>query len=258
MRSCSDGEQSVRNPAEQTAPAPLELRDVTRRYSSGGGVEEISLSIAEGETLAILGPSGAGKSTLVNLVVGIESPDSGNVLIDGVDVTNNTPRRRKCSAVFQDIPLYDHLKVFENILLATSSLNLSPNAATTRVHEAVKAVEIESLEGRRAERLSGGERARVAIARILARSPRVALLDEPYAAVDRLFRVPLRRLLRDRLAEAGCAVLHVTHSTEEALDVANRIAVIAEGRLRQVGTPEQIRENPEDDLVAALFADPID
>jgi len=156
------------------------------------------------------------------------------------------------------MPLYDHLDVQQNLHLATSGLRLSRTEARRKVEEVTSALEIESLRSRRAGMLSGGERAKVAVGRILARRPGVALLDEPYAAVDRLFRVPLRRLLRDRLAEAGCATIHVTHSTEEALDVADRIAVIAEGKLRQVDTPQRIRHEPADELVAALFADPID
>ena len=258
MRNCDDDEQSVRNPAEQASPPLLELDSVSRRYQGGGGLDEISLAVSRGETLAILGPSGAGKSTLVNLVVGLENPNSGSIRLRGVEITKLPPSRRDLAAVFQDIPLYDHLNVLENVQLATSSLRLGKEEANQRIGSAIQAVDANALRTRQAGTLSGGERARVAIARILARRPSVALLDEPYAAIDRIFRVPLRRLLRDRLAESGCAVIHVTHSTEEALDVATRIAVIAEGKLRQIDTPERIRNEPADELVAALFADPID
>lgn len=255
MPNCSDDEQSVRSQAENPSTMALEVADLVRHHRGGGGINGISLAVPAGETLAILGPSGAGKSTLVNLVVGIESPDAGRVLLNGTDVTTFPPGRRNLAAVFQDIPLYDHLDAVENVRLATSSLRLSRAKTSERVDEAISAVEADKLRNRRAATLSGGERARIAIARVLARRPSVVLLDEPYAAIDQLFRVPLRRLISEKLADVGAAVVHVTHSTEEALDVANRIAVIADGDLRQIDTPDRIRAQPADELVAALFTD---
>lgn len=248
----------MRNQAEQSSPSALEVIDLAHHHRGGGGLNGISFTVCKGETLALLGPSGAGKSTLVNLVVGLKSPDAGRVHLGGTDVTTLAPGRRDLSAVFQDIPLYDHLDVVENVRLATSSLGLRREECQQRVDTAIRSVEVDGLRNRRAASLSGGERARVAIARVLARRPSVVLLDEPYAAIDRIFRVPLRRLVRDQLAEIGAAVVHVTHSTEEALDVATRIAVIAEGNLHQLDTPENICAKPADDLVAALFAAPTD
>ena len=216
-------------------------------------MEDVHLQIRPGEIIAILGPSGAGKSTLVNLIAGVESPQRGSIHLNGEDITRLGPGKRDVAAVLQDIPLYDHLDVRKNIQLSMSSLDLSATEREKRGDLALAAVEGRALADRRASQLSGGERARVAIARILARRPAVVLLDEPYAAVDTLFRVPLRQLVCNHLRRTDAAIIHVTHDVSEAIDVADRIAIMASGRILQIDVPEKLREDPADPIVAALF-----
>lgn len=240
-------------PAEPAPDAGLRLDGLTHRHRNTGGVEDVHLNVRPGETVAILGPSGAGKSTLVNLIAGVNTLQQGSIHLNGRDITRLAPGRRDVAAVLQDIPLYDHLDVRKNIELSMSSLDLSAAELEKRGDLALAAIEGRGLAGRRASQLSGGERARVAIARILARRPAAVLLDEPYAAVDTLFRVPLRQLVCNHLRRTDAAIIHVTHDVGEAIDVADRIAIMASGRILQVDVPERLREDPADPIVAALF-----
>lgn len=224
-----------------------------RLHGGGGGVRDIDLSIASGETLAVLGPSGAGKSTLVKVIAGIDRAQKGSVHIEGVDVTRLTPGRRNVGVVFQDHPLYEHLSVKANVALATSGLKLARDERNGRVEDALEACDLRSLASRQAARLSGGERARTSIARVLARRPAVVLFDEPFASVDRIFRPPLRALVVDQLKTLGAATLHVTHSLSEATAVSDRVAILIEGTIRQTGPLDLIRQNPADSRVAEFL-----
>ena len=231
----------------------LEVRSLTLAFRGGGGVHDVSLEIPQGETLALLGPSGAGKSSLINLIAGIRAPQKGHISIDGVDVTRRSPGKRELGVVFQDAPLYDHLSARENVLLALSSLALTQEERSDRVAHSLKIVDMRKLSSRRADVLSGGERARLAMARVLARRPKVALLDEPYAPVDRLFREPLREAVTAHLQQIGAAVLHVTHDPNEAKAIAHRVAIMIDGSIRQVGTFEEVCAQPCDSTVGALL-----
>lgn len=231
----------------------LEVRSLTLAFRGGGGVHDVSLAIPQGETLALLGPSGAGKSSLINLIAGISAPQQGHISIDGVDVTRCSPGQRGLGVVFQDAPLYDHLSARENVLLALSSLTLTQEERSDRVADSLKIVDMTKLSSRHANVLSGGERARLAIARVLARRPKVALLDEPYAPVDRLFRKPLREAVTAHLQKIGAAVLHVTHDPNEAKAIAHRVAIMIDGSIRQVGTFEEVCAQPCDSTVEALL-----
>ncbi|MCH2161854.1 MAG: ATP-binding cassette domain-containing protein [Phycisphaerales bacterium] len=239
--------------AEHDARPGLEVTALSLPFPGGKGLDKVHLRINRGESVALLGPSGAGKTTLVELVAGLITARSGTVGIAGQDVTKAPPRQRDIGAILQDVPLYDHLDVRGNVEMALSSRRLAHDERSREVDAALQAVDATSLAERSAATLSGGERARVAVARILARRPAVVLLDEPYAAVDALHRGPLRRLLRNELVKSGAAVLHVTHDVEEAADVADRIAVMASGRILQIGSVDQLRSTPADPVVAALF-----
>ena len=254
MPNSPDGEPNVRTPAaEGDGRFGLQIEDLCLPHPGGKGLDQARLAIQPGETIALLGPSGAGKSTLVELVAGLTRARSGTIHIAGHDVTSAPPRRRDVGVILQDVPLYEHLNVRANVELATSGRRLDRAENAAEVDAALNAVEAADLAERTTTGLSGGERARVAVARILARRPAVALLDEPYAAVDLLHRGPLRRLVRTRLKDTGAAVLHVTHDIEEAIDVADRVAIMASGRILQVGTVEELRDQPIDPLISAFF-----
>ena len=254
MPNSPDGEPNVRKPVpEADGRGGLVVEDLCLPWPGGKGLHHAHLTIHPGETVALLGPSGAGKSTLVELVAGLTRPRSGTIRIGGHDVTSAPPRQRDVGAILQDVPLYDHLDVRSNVELAASSRRLSREDRALEVDTALKAVEAIDLADRSTTGLSGGERARVAVARILARKPAVVLLDEPYAAGDLLYRGPLRRLVRNQLGKTFAAVLHVTHDLEEAMEIADRIAVMASGRILQVGTADELRTSPADPLISAFF-----
>lgn len=229
------------------------MRDLTRSFRGGGGLHGVSLSILRGETLVLLGPSGAGKSSLIRTLAGIDRAATGSIHIDGEDVSRRAPGTRNVGVVFQETPLYDHLSVRDNVSLATSSLRLAKDERTARIDDALAIVDITSIASRRAAVLSGGERARVSIARVLARQPKVALLDEPYAAVDRIFRAPLREAVAAKFQTLGTATLHVTHDPIEAEALADRVAIMIDGTIRQTGTIAEVRAVPAEDAVAALL-----
>jgi multiple sugar transport system ATP-binding protein len=231
----------------------LAVRDLTRTFRGSGGYRNLSLSILRGETLVVLGPSGAGKSSLITTLAGIDHASTGSIHVDGNDVTRHAPGARDVAVVFQDMPLYDHLSALENVSLAMSSLRLTAGQRTARLNDALAIVDITSIASRRAAALSGGERARVSIARVLARQPKVALLDEPYAAVDRIFRGALRTSVAEKLRSFGTATLHVTHDPIEANELADRVAIMIDGTIRQTGTMNEVRAAPAEVAVTALL-----
>ncbi len=253
MPSLKDGGPNVRNPTDSHAKPVLEVTGLTRSYRDGGGVSDATFTVMRGECLAVLGPSGAGKSTLINLIAGVQRPHTGSIVINGEDVTRTPPGRRNVGIVLQDFPLYDHLDARKNVEMAISSLRLPNEEGTHRVELALKSVAAEKRSHQKARTLSGGERAKIAVARVLARRPDVVLLDEPYSSLDRIQRRPLRTLVREQLKAIGAAVIHVTHSPREAFEIADHICVLVDGKIRQIDTVERIRAEPIDDVVAAML-----
>jgi len=231
----------------------IEVRDLTKRFDSTLVLDRISLEIREREFLGLLGPSGSGKTTLLRIVAGLEFPQYGEVLIDGRDALNLGFEERQIGFVFQHYALFNHMSVFENIAfgLKVRARRRRPSRQEIekRVMELLALVQLRDLENRFPARLSGGQRQRVALARALAIDPKVLLLDEPFGALDAKVRVELRRSLRDIHDATGLTTVFVTHDQEEALDLADRVAVINHGRIEQIGTPTEIYEAPRTPFV---------
>jgi len=237
----------------------IEAAGVRKSYGSFEALKGVSLRIERGELVALLGPSGSGKTTLLRIVAGLEAPDSGVVRLNGEDATNASPGQRQVGFVFQHYALFRHLTVFENIAFG---LRLRPRATRPseerirgRVNELLQLIQLDWLGGRYPNQLSGGQRQRVALARALAVEPRVLLLDEPFGALDAKVRKELRRWLRRLHDELHIASLFVTHDQEEALEVADRVAIMNHGRIEQVGTPLEVYDNPANAFVYQFIGD---
>lgn len=226
----------------------IEVKNITKRFASFTALNHVDLEIPTGELVALLGPSGSGKTTLLRIIAGLEVADAGTVRFDGDDITDCSVRERRVGFVFQHYALFRHMTVFENIAfgLQVRPARLRPPKETIRakVHELLKLIQLEGLAQRYPSQLSGGQRQRVALARALAVEPSVLLLDEPFGALDAKVRVELRRWLRQLHDEIRITSVFVTHDQEEALEVADRVAVMNQGRLEQVGTPQEVYDNP--------------
>ncbi|MEU4643628.1 ABC transporter ATP-binding protein [Micromonospora sp. NPDC023814] len=234
----------------------LALAGVSAAYRGSTVLHEVDLTVARGELLVVLGPSGAGKSTVLRVVAGLEPVTAGRVRIAGRDVTADRPGRRNVSMVFQSYALFPHLTVAENIAFGLEVRDTPRAVARDRARAAAEAVGCAALLDRRPGQLSGGERQRVALARALVREPDVFLLDEPLSNLDLALRVEMRaelRALHDRL---GATMVHVTHDQTEALVLADRIAVLRDGRIEQVGTPDEIWRTPASTFVARFVGSP--
>ena len=226
----------------------IEVRNLTRRFGDFAAVRDVSFRVDSGELVALLGPSGSGKTTLLRIIAGLEAPDAGSVLFDGDDATQRSAKDRGVGFVFQHYALFRHMTVFENVAFG---LRVRPRAERPpdteirkRVTDLLGMVQLDYLGDRYPSQLSGGQRQRVALARALAVEPRVLLLDEPFGALDAKVRQELRRWLRRLHAEIHLTSVFVTHDQEEALELANRVVVMNEGRIEQDGTPDEVVEHP--------------
>ncbi len=235
----------------------LELSHLSRRFTDFAALDDVSLSIAPGEFLALLGPSGSGKTTLLRILAGLDYPDSGSVDLDGQNFLAAQARERKIGLVFQHYALFRHLTVAENVAfgLRVRKRKLRPSKAaiTERVDQLLKRVQLDGYAQRYPTQLSGGQRQRVALARALAVEPDLLLLDEPFGALDAQVRITLRRWLRELHEELKLTTIFVTHDQEEALELADRIAVMNRGRIEQVGTPEAIYQQPATPFVCEFI-----
>ncbi len=216
-------------------------------------LDEVTVEAADAETLALLGPSGSGKSTLLRIVAGLQHPDAGRVLLDGVDVTRLPAHRRGVGLVFQDAVLFPHRTVGENVGFGLRVTGRPRSDIRSRVAEMLELVGLAGAEGRDVGTLSGGEAQRVALARALAPAPRALLLDEPLASLDGPLRDRLRDDLRDLFGTLGLTVVHVTHDVGEAFGLGRRVAVLRGGRIAQVATPEELWAGPADEWVARFL-----
>ena len=235
--------------------ALLEIAGVSKRFGATAAVEDVSLNIEQGELFALLGPSGCGKTTLLRMIAGLEIPDSGCILIDGVDITARPPYARPVNMMFQSYALFPHMDVAGNIAFGLRQEGMGRRDIAARVGEMLALVQMSDYGARRPHELSGGQRQRVALARALAKMPKLVLLDEPLAALDRKLRQETRLELIGIQERVGTAFLVVTHDQEEALGVASRIAVMNRGRLVQIGTPVEIYERPGSRFVADFVGD---
>jgi len=233
----------------------LSICNVSKRYGSVVALDDVSLDISRGEFFALLGPSGCGKSTLMRSVAGFETPDSGRLLLDGEDLAGMPPYRRPVNMMFQSYALFPHLNVFENIAFGLRRMGLANDPIATRVADLLQLTQLAPFGARRIHELSGGQRQRVALARALAPGPRLLLLDEPLGALDRKLREETQFHLKQIQRETGTSFMIVTHDQEEALALADRVAVMRAGRIEQVAGPNDIYEQPATRFVAGFVGD---
>ena len=222
----------------------IRIQNVTKQFGDVYAVDNVSLDIYQGEFFALLGPSGCGKTTLLRMLAGFETPTAGRILIDGQDMAAVPPWKRPSNMMFQSYALFPHMTVEGNIAFGLKQDRVPRDEIRDRVAEAVRLVQLEGREQRRPEQLSGGQKQRVALARALAIDPTVLLLDEPFGALDAKVRIELRRWLRRLHDQTGQTTLFVTHDQEEALELADRVVVLKDGRIEQVGTPDEIYSAP--------------
>jgi spermidine/putrescine ABC transporter ATP-binding subunit len=230
--------------------AVVELRSVSKRYGAVTALDALDLTVREGELLALLGPSGCGKTTTLNVIAGFVAPDAGRVLIDGADVTGEPAWRRGLGVVFQSYALFPHMSVADNVAFGLRERGVGKAEIAGRVGEALALVRLPTAGGQRPHELSGGMQQRIALARALVIRPRVLLLDEPLAALDRKLREEMRAELRDIQRTVGITTVFVTHDQHEALGLSDRVAVMNAGRLEQLGPPREVYERPATRFVA--------
>jgi len=232
------------------AKAVVELRGCTRDYGDVRAVDALDLGVYEGEFLSLLGPSGCGKTTTLNLIAGFVEPTAGRILVDGEDVTGRPAHLRGLGVVFQSYALFPHLSVFENVAFGLRERRVAGGEVARRVGDALELVRLDRRGGQRPSELSGGMQQRVALARALVYRPRVVLLDEPLAALDKKLREEMRGELREIQRSVGITTVFVTHDQTEALGLSDRIAVMSRGRIEQLGAPREIYDHPATRFVA--------
>jgi sulfate transport system ATP-binding protein len=231
----------------------IEVRNLTKTFGSFAALRDVSLEVPDGQLVALLGPSGCGKTTLLRIIAGLDVADSGTVLFDNRDVTSTTVKDRQVGFVFQHYALFRHMTIFENVAFGLRvrprKLRPTDDEIRARVRELLELIQVDWLADRYPSQLSGGQRQRVALARALAVEPQVLLLDEPFGALDAKVRADLRRWLRQLHDDLKLTAILVTHDQEEALEVADRVVVMNEGQVEQVGTPEDVYDHPASPFV---------
>jgi spermidine/putrescine transport system ATP-binding protein len=228
----------------------VQLVDLTKRFGNFEAVSCLDLDITPGEFFSLLGPSGCGKTTTLRMIAGFERPSGGHIFLDGKDVSDTPPNRRNVNTVFQSYALFSHLNVAENVAFGLRFAKVPKEETRSRVGEALSLVRMQELRDRRPHQLSGGQQQRVALARALILNPSVLLLDEPLGALDAKLRKALQIELKALQEQVGITFVYVTHDQEEALTMADRLAVMNEGRIEQVGSPREVYEEPASAYVA--------
>lgn len=229
----------------------LELLELTKEFDDHVAVENLNLHVPAGEFFALLGPSGCGKTTALRMIAGLEQPSSGSVIIGGVDVTDTRPHQRPVNTVFQNYALFPHMSVLENVAFGLRQRKVSE--PLKKAAEALAMVELDSMINRRPNDLSGGQQQRVALARALVNRPSLLLLDEPLGALDLKLRRQMQVELKLLQIEVGLTFLHVTHDQEEAMDMADTVAVMNQGTIEQLGPPEELYDRPKTSYVARFL-----
>jgi len=233
----------------------IQVTDISKQFGDFTALERVSLEIPEGSLTALLGPSGSGKSTLLRIIAGLETPDSGTVMIDGQDVSHVRPQKRGIGFVFQHYAAFKHMTVRDNVAFGLRVRKRPRAEIAARVDELLTLVQLQGYAKRYPAQLSGGQRQRMALARALAPEPRVLLLDEPFGALDARVRAELRDWLRRLHDEVHVTTVFVTHDQEEAMEVADRVAVLNQGRLEQVGSPLELYDEPASEFVLRFVGD---
>ncbi len=231
----------------------IHAQNITKKFKDFSALDDVSLEVKSGELIALLGPSGSGKTTLLRIIAGLEQPDGGSIILDGKDTTKKTVKDRHVGFVFQHYALFKHMTVFENVAFGLrvrpKETRPSNDVIKTKVMELLKLVHLDSMYNRYPSQLSGGQRQRVALARALAVEPKVLLLDEPFGALDAKVRQELRRWMRRLHDELHITSIFVTHDQQEAMEVADRVVVMSNGRIEQVGSPEEVYHTPANSFV---------
>ena len=230
----------------------LELKDIVKSFGETEVLKGVSLAIQEGEFVTFLGSSGCGKTTILRIIAGLEYPDSGQVLNEGKDMENLGPEKRNVNMVFQNYALFPHMNVEQNIGYGLKIRGVAKDEIKKRVKEMLKLVQLEGFENRKPSAMSGGQRQRVAIARALINNPKVLLLDEPLGALDLQLRRQMQLELKHLQKELGITFIYITHDQEEALNMSDRIVILHNGKIEQVGTPAEIYDDPETAYVASF------
>ena len=233
--------------------ALIEIRNLTKSFGNLKAVDDISLDIQSGEFITLLGPSGSGKTTVLRMIAGFEDPDAGLIKLNGEDITHLPPFDRDVNTVFQDYALFPHMSVQENVEYGLRTRKVSKTERAKQAIAAIASVKLEETVNRLPHQLSGGQRQRIALARALVLRPRVLLLDEPLGALDRQLREEMQVELKKIQRDAGITFVFVTHDQEEAMRMSDRIVVFNSGRIEQVGTPEQVYEEPRTNFVAGFL-----
>ena len=241
--------------AEDSPDAAVRFAGVSKRFGGVAALHEISFSIRRGEFMTLLGPSGCGKTTILNLIAGFFSPDGGEIRVDG-ELVNDVPTyKRQVGMMFQNYALFPHMSVAANIGYGLKARHLPKSEIDRRLRDVLSLVRLVGYEERRPRELSGGQQQRVALARALVINPKVLLLDEPFSALDKNLRASMQVELREIQRKLGVTTVFVTHDQSEALSLSDRLAVISEGRIRQLGTPEETYRQPSDRFVASFVGD---
>ncbi len=227
----------------------IDISHVNKKFGDFVALDDVTVSLPTGQLTALLGPSGGGKSTLLRIIAGLERADTGTIEIEGVDATRTAPQKRNVGFVFQHYAVFKHMTVAKNVAFGLEIRNRPKAEIADRVDELLKLVHLSQFAHRLPSQLSGGQRQRMALARALAIQPKVLLLDEPFGALDAKVRKELREWLRRLHDEVPVTTVFVTHDQEEALEVADEIVVINEGRIEQIGTPDQLYDEPANDFV---------
>ena len=235
----------------------IEINNISKQFGIFKALRDVDLHIPSGELVALLGPSGSGKTTLLRIIAGLETPDAGSIRFNGEDTTDRHVKERKVGFVFQHYALFRHMTVFENVAFGLRvkprKIRPSREEIKKRVHRLLQLVQLEGLADRYPSQLSGGQRQRIALARALAMDPQILLLDEPFGALDAQVRAELRRWLRKLHDEIHVTSVFVTHDQEEALEVADRVVVMNQGKIEQVGTPEEVYDHPANPFVLSFL-----
>ena len=236
--------------------AAVSIRGVTKRFGNDvTAVDDVTLDIVDGEFFSLLGPSGCGKTTMLRMVAGLEFPTQGSIQVFGEEMALRPPNKRPINTVFQSYALFPHMTVEKNVAFGPEMRKAPKDEIATQVAEAIEAVHLKGMEQRKPNQLSGGQQQRVALARALVNRPKVLLLDEPLGALDLKLRQAMQIELKDIQSEVGITFIYVTHDQEEALTMSDRIGVMDEGKLLQVGAPEDIYENPVNRFVAEFIGE---
>ncbi len=257
VQASSDGESQVdytHSPWLDPSATPfIQIKNINKQFGAFTAVNDVSLDIYKGELFALLGGSGCGKTTLLRMLAGFETPTSGSIIIDGVDMNGIPPYERPVNMMFQSYALFPHMSVHKNIAYGLKREGVAKAERTQRTNEILEMVELEEFAKRKPHQLSGGQRQRVALARALIKRPKVLLLDEPLAALDKRLREQTQFELMNIQEKLGITFVVVTHDQEEAMTLATRIAVMDKGDFEQIGTPAQIYENPRSRFIASFI-----